>query len=51
MGDFSFPAVNVINKMRVKVSFKGVTETRDIDVIQPQIYRTSVIMPIDKPQT
>jgi hypothetical protein len=51
MGDFSFPAVNVIRKMRVKASFKGVTETRDIDVIQPQVYRTSIIMPIDKPQT
>ena len=51
MGDFSFPAVNVIKKMRVKVSFKGVTETRDIDVIQPQVYRTTVILPIDKPQT
>src|SRR5262249_27368788 len=44
MGDFSFPAVNVIKKMRVKASFKGVTETRDIDVFQPQVYRTSIIL-------
>jgi hypothetical protein len=51
MGDFTFPAVNVIKKMRVKVSFKGATETRDIDVIQPQVYRTSIIMPIEKPQS
>jgi hypothetical protein len=49
MGDFSFPAVSVIKKMRVKVSFKGVTEIRDIDVIQPQVYRTTVILPMDRP--
>jgi hypothetical protein len=50
MGDFSFPAVNVIKKMRVKASFKGVTETRDIDVIQPEVHRMSIILPIDRPQ-
>jgi hypothetical protein len=49
MGDFSFPAVNVIKKMRVKASYKGVTETRDIDVIQPQVYRTTIILPMDRP--
>lgn len=49
-GEFSFPAVNVIKKMRVKASFKGVTETRDIDVIQAQVYRTTIILPLDRPQ-
>src|SRR6476659_5231382 len=31
MGDFEFPAVKVIQKLRVKASFKGVSETKDVD--------------------
>jgi hypothetical protein len=50
MGDFSFPAVGVIRKMRVKASYKGVSEIRDIDVIQPQVYRTTIILPLDRPK-
>jgi len=48
MGDFEFPAVKVIQKLRVKATFKGVSETKDIDVNQPQIYRTTVTLPIDR---
>jgi len=48
MGDFEFPAVKAIQKLRVKASFKGVSETKDVDVTQPQIYRTSVTIPIDR---
>ena len=48
-GDFSFPAVNIIKKMRVKAVMKGVSETKDIDVNQPQVYRTSIILPLDRP--
>jgi hypothetical protein len=50
MGDFSFPAIGVIRKMRVKASYKGVSEIRDIDVIQPQVYRTTIILPLERPK-
>ena len=48
MGDFEFPAVKVIQKLRVKATFKGVSETKDIDVNQPQIYRTTLTLPVDR---
>jgi len=48
MGDFEFPAVRVVQKLRVKAIFKGVSQTKDIDVNQPQIYRTTVTIPIDR---
>ena len=47
-GDFEFPAVRVIKKLRVKATFNGVSETKEIDVVQPQIYRTTLTLPIDR---
>jgi hypothetical protein len=48
MGDFEFPAVKVIQRLRVKATFKGVSETKDVDVTQPQVYRTSITVPVDR---
>jgi hypothetical protein len=48
MGEFSFPGLSTIRKLRVKATFKGVSETKDVEVIQPEVYRTTLILPIDR---
>jgi len=43
-GDFAFKGIDVVKKVRVKASFRGFNASKDIEIDQPQVYRTSLIL-------
>lgn len=50
-GDFAFKGIDVVKKVRVKASFRGFTASKDIDIDQPQVYRTSLILDYQREKT
>ncbi|HMT07653.1 MAG TPA: carboxypeptidase-like regulatory domain-containing protein [Pyrinomonadaceae bacterium] len=43
-GDFAFRGIDVVKKVRVKASFRGFNASKDIDVDQPEVYRTAIVL-------
>lgn len=50
-GDFAFKGIDIVKKVRVKASFRGFNASKDIEIDQPQVYRTSLILDYQREKT
>lgn len=48
MGEFGFGAIDPTAKVRVKASYKGASASKDLDTSEPQVYRTSITLPVSR---
>jgi hypothetical protein len=48
IGEFGFRQPEGVKKLRIKASFRGVTATKEIEVDQPMVYRTTLALDLGR---